>query len=270
MPHPEETRGLLAEDLKNNNVVVSDDTATAATFYPVFATASAGAVALKVTSTKLTFNPSTGVFGVKGLTVTDDATISGMRVGRGNSGVASNTAVGVGTLNTITSGGSNIAVGQYSLYSATIGAYNVAVGDQPLYKVIDGSHNIGFGLQALYQLTSGSNNIGVGYWAGFGTSGVGATTTGSNNIFIGVQTRASVATDSNSIVIGYQGIGWGSNTAVFGNSSIVDTILFGRIRIPQYTTAGAPAYVKGSMYFDTTLNKLRIGGATAWETVTSI
>lgn len=38
----------------------------------------------------------------------------------------------------------------------------------------------------------------------------------------------------------------------------------------QATTAGAPAYVKGAMYFDTTLNKLRIGGATAWETVTSV
>lgn len=37
----------------------------------------------------------------------------------------------------------------------------------------------------------------------------------------------------------------------------------------QATTAAAPAYVKGAMYFDTTLNKLRIGGATAWETVTS-
>ena len=38
----------------------------------------------------------------------------------------------------------------------------------------------------------------------------------------------------------------------------------------QTTTAGAPPYVKGAMYFDTTLNKLRVGGATAWETVTSI
>lgn len=38
----------------------------------------------------------------------------------------------------------------------------------------------------------------------------------------------------------------------------------------QATTAGAPAYVLGGMYFDTTLNKLRIGGATAWETVTSV
>lgn len=35
------------------------------------------------------------------------------------------------------------------------------------------------------------------------------------------------------------------------------------------TTAGAPSYVKGAIYFDTTLNKLRVGGATAWETITS-
>lgn len=42
------------------------------------------------------------------------------------------------------------------------------------------------------------------------------------------------------------------------------------VNLPQATTVGAPAYVKGGMYFDTTLNKLRIGGATAWETVTSV
>ena len=34
--------------------------------------------------------------------------------------------------------------------------------------------------------------------------------------------------------------------------------------------ATAPAYVKGGLYFDTALNKLRVGGATAWETVTSV
>lgn len=37
-----------------------------------------------------------------------------------------------------------------------------------------------------------------------------------------------------------------------------------------YKAATAPTYAKGAMYFDTTLNKLRIGGATAWETITSI
>jgi hypothetical protein len=35
-------------------------------------------------------------------------------------------------------------------------------------------------------------------------------------------------------------------------------------------TGSAPAYVLGGLYFDTTLNKLRVGGAAAWETVTSV
>ena len=48
------------------------------------------------------------------------------------------------------------------------------------------------------------------------------------------------------------------------SASIGPTGLFSPVNL-----ASAPAYVKGAMYFDTTLNKLRIGGATAWETVTS-
>ena len=44
----------------------------------------------------------------------------------------------------------------------------------------------------------------------------------------------------------------------------------GTISPRQSPTASAPAYIKGAMYFDTTLNKLRIGGATGWETVTSV
>ncbi len=43
--------------------VIADDTATNATMYPVWVTASTGALPLKVSSTKFTFNPSTGVIG---------------------------------------------------------------------------------------------------------------------------------------------------------------------------------------------------------------
>jgi hypothetical protein len=39
--------------------------------------------------------------------------------------------------------------------------------------------------------------------------------------------------------------------------------------VPQAPTASAPAFIEGGMYYDTTLMKLRIGGATGWETVTS-
>lgn len=44
----------------------------------------------------------------------------------------------------------------------------------------------------------------------------------------------------------------------------------GTIKPQNVATASAPAYVKGAIYFDTTLNKLRVGGATAWETITSV
>lgn len=44
----------------------------------------------------------------------------------------------------------------------------------------------------------------------------------------------------------------------------------GIIKPRMSTTALAPPYEKGAIYFDTTLNKLRIGGATNWETITSV
>ena len=53
-------------------------------------------------------------------------------------------------------------------------------------------------------------------------------------------------------------------------SSSSNLSVTGTISPRQATTAGAPAYVKGAIYFDTTLNKLRVGGATAWETITSV
>ena len=63
-------------------------------------------------------------------------------------------------------------------------------------------------------------------------------------------------------------------TVVAGASTVTsytdNRSLMMALRIPQYTTAAAPAWLVGGMYFDTTLNKLRIGGASAWETVTSV
>jgi hypothetical protein len=40
-------------------------------------------------------------------------------------------------------------------------------------------------------------------------------------------------------------------------------------QISARTTVNAPSYAPGVMYFDLTLNKLKIGGATAFEVVTS-
>lgn len=35
-------------------------------------------------------------------------------------------------------------------------------------------------------------------------------------------------------------------------------------------SAVAPTYLAGGIYYDTTLHKLRIGGASGWETITSV
>jgi hypothetical protein len=68
------------------------------------------------------------------------------------------------------------------------------------------------------------------------------------------------------------GVSIGTTTDAGSGNLLVNSKITanGTISPQQATTAAAPTYVKGAMYFDTTLNKLRIGGATGWETVTSV
>jgi hypothetical protein len=63
-----------------------------------------------------------------------------------------------------------------------------------------------------------------------------------------------------------QGVSIGNTTDKGAGSLNVSGLIYPQ----QATTAAAPAYQKGAIYFDTTLNKLRVGGATAWETITSV
>lgn len=61
------------------------------------------------------------------------------------------------------------------------------------------------------------------------------------------------------------------NTVLTGTLGVTGAITAHSLIFPQqHATSGAPAYQKGALYFDTTLNKLRVGGASDWETVTSV
>ena len=51
--------------------------------------------------------------------------------------------------------------------------------------------------------------------------------------------------------------------------NVVTLTVSNLINAPKYATALEPAYVKGAIWFDTTLNKLKVGGTTTWETITS-
>ena len=78
-------------------------------------------------------------------------------------------------------------------------------------------------------------------------------------------------TDRPLIVRGYAG--QTADLTQWQNSAlaVLAKVAFDGVIFPlQAVTASAPVYVLGGMYFDTTLNKLRIGGASGWETVQSI
>ena len=226
--------------------------------------------------------PSTGAFTTLSasgtISSTLDASIHGVTVGLGGGSVATNTANGAYSLSLNTTGYQNTTNGAYSLSANTTGYLNTASG-----------------VQALYLNTTGYQNTALGYQAGYGAAGVNANTTGSNNTFLGFQTVGAGAADTNEIVIGANAVGLGSNTTVIGSASTTVSNIKGRVLIgtttddgvnalqvngagifaglikpQQAATASAPAYVKGAIYFDTTLNKLRVGGATAWETITSV
>jgi hypothetical protein len=122
-----------------------------------------------------------------------------------------------------------------------------------------------------------NGRIGSGYFVGWGVNSFGQTAASSLSLYAAdptINTTATLVTllDQNSATIRYPRNGAENDIEVYVCVTIrAATLNFQGVFMPvQAVTASAPTYVKGGMYFDTTLNKLRIGGATGWETVTSV
>ena len=129
---------------------------------------------LVVGSANLTFNGTT-------LTTANDASISGLTVGKGGGAVANNTAVGLNALIANTSGSDNTAIGLNTLKTSTTGTSNFAGARDALFSNTTGSSNTALGTQSLYFNTTASNNTAVGYQAGY------SCTAGGGNTFVGYQ-----------------------------------------------------------------------------------
>ena len=112
---------------------------------------------------------------------------------------SSNTAVGCQSLNAATSGNSNTAVGSNALFSVTSSGENTAVGSNA-GTYLTGTRNIAVGRQALQGSPSisitGRDNIGIGYQTGYDLS------TGENNFLGGYQAGTNLTTGSNNVAIG--------------------------------------------------------------------
>ena len=232
------------------NIAITDNTSSSSTYYPVLSLNSSGNNAATTSSTKLSFVPSTGILTLTSLTSTNDASISGLTVGKGGGAVANNTAVGYQAGYSNTTGTYNLFSGALAGYSNTTGLDLVAIGYGAGYgnqtgndnvfigqtsgpqttTTASGSNNIGIGTGALRSNTTASNNTAVGYQAGYSnTTGqynsfigenTGANlTTGSQNIYVGPGVIASGVAVTNEICIGQFATGKGANTGYINANS---------------------------------------------------
>jgi hypothetical protein len=138
--------------------------------------------------------------------------IDTLTVGRGASGVSTNTAVGVSALAAITSGLENVGIGYTAGTAITTAQYNVLVGNLAGLVLTTGGRNIGLGRAALYACKTGSENVCVGYHTGFAL-------TASGNTFIGNSAGVAVTSANNNSLVGTSagaGITTGANNVVFG------------------------------------------------------
>lgn len=150
-------------------------------------------------------------------TITGDASISGLTVGKGGGAVATNTAIGNISLGNNTTGANSTAVGQGALSQQTTGGTNDAFGRYALGSAtVTGTGNAGFGSGSLTLLTSGTNNVASGADALYNNS------TGGSNTAVGQGSLRSNTTASNNTAVGYQA-GYsgttGNNIACFGKSA---------------------------------------------------
>jgi hypothetical protein len=174
------------------SITVTDDTTTNSTFYPTFTSATSGTITGEtVSSTKFSYNPSTG-----SITTFGDAFFNGMRVGHGAANVTSNSVVGADSLSVASGGANNTAMGYQSLKNVTSGSNLTAFGYQAGYTTQDAAEFNVFGYQAGYSNTSGHGLTAVGYQAGY------ANTTGWYNSYLGSHSGAANVGEYNTVVGG--------------------------------------------------------------------
>jgi hypothetical protein len=107
-------------------------------------------------SANFTFNGTT-------VTTANDASISGLTIGKGAGAGSNNTVVGYQTLQASNSGIRLASFGYQTLYSNTTGSENSAFGFSALAGNTTGSYNTACGSQSLNANTTGANNNALGY-----------------------------------------------------------------------------------------------------------
>ena len=155
-----------------------------------------------------------------------------------------NTAVGNGSLSSLTSGHQNSAFGSQSLFLNTTGSNNSTFGYQSLLFNSTGANNSAFGSGSLYTNTTGQFN------SAFGAYSLVSNTTGNSNSAFGLSSLYSNITGNDNCAFGFYSLY--SNTAGY-NCAFGDYSLY-------YNTAGYNcAFGDYSLYSNTGSNNSAFG-----------
>ena len=184
-------------------------------------------------SVKLTIAESGAATFSSSVTTGADATINGVTVGKGNSSISNNTAVGFEVANSNTTGTEITAIGYRALNSNTIGIKNVAIGSLSLFNTTTGNSNTAIGRASLYTNVSGDNNTAIG---------VGSldSNTASNNTAVGFEAGYSNISGVAFTAIGYRALKnstGNSNTAIGNEALTANTTGTSNIALGYYSLA---------------------------------
>lgn len=162
------------------------------------------------------------------------AKIFGALTAHGNGAIASNTALGLDVLNSITTANQSTAVGVSAMISATTANDSCAYGFQAMYSTTTGIRNCAYGSSSLQSNIAGLAHCAFGYSAGFRLTG------GQECTYVGYRAGESVSqkVDAvNSTAIGAYAYNTADNQVVVGDSNVTETILRGNVAIPTATVA---------------------------------
>jgi len=156
--------------------------------------------------------------------------------GGGQSVGGSGSGIHFGNTNTL-GGTNNIVIGFEALGNGDKG---ISIGSEARSGSSGASSNISIGQKAGVSLTTGTGNIlmgsSAGRYAGTFPSLLNFSTP-TNSILIGGETRGSTISDDNTIVIGYNLTGNGSNTVTIGNSSVTGNYFNGFLKQTSVTSS---------------------------------
>jgi len=171
------------------------------------------------------------ITGIK--TFSNDLSVNGLIIGKGNNAVSSNTAIGNGALHSNTTGYVNTAIGNSALSANTNGYGNTANGYRALYYNTEGFLNTANGYHALYSNTAGSENTANGYGA------LMDNTTGDNNTANGNRSLYNNTEGWNNTAIGNEALY--SNTTGYVNTAIGSGALWANTEGRNNTAIGSRA-----------------------------